>query len=112
MSALAMFQESSTFGTILVLLVYALTNAALPVYYRRHHPDLFSPIKHVLLPLVGLVFIGVPMYYLAKPGQTAPYSWYPWMALVFLVLALIYAFVLVGRDATIGDRIGSIVADE
>jgi hypothetical protein len=34
------------------------------------------------------------------------------MALGVLVLAIIYAFMLVQRDPGIGDRVGSIVADE
>jgi hypothetical protein len=61
---------------------------------------------------VGALTILVPLYYLAKPGQSAPYSWYPYMALGVLVLAIIYASVLVSRDPGISDRVGSIVADE
>jgi amino acid transporter len=112
MSATNFFFESSTFGTILVLVVYALSNLALPFYYKKHHPDLFNAFRHGVLPIVGLVFIAVPMYYLAKPGQPTPYDWFPWAALAFIVLAIVYASVLVSRDPAIGDRVGSIVADE
>ena len=112
MSALTMFVESSTFGTILVLIVYGLSNLALPFYYRRHHPDQFNGFRHGVLPALGIVSILVPLYYLAKPGQPAPFSWYPYMALGAIVLALIYASVLVAKDPAIGDRVGSIVADE
>jgi len=112
MSALTMFVESSTFGTILVLLVYGLSNLALPFYYKKHHPDLFNAFRHVVLPVLGLAVILIPLYYLAKPGQTAPFSWYPYIALGVVALAVVYAFVLVARDPSIGDRVGSIVADE
>jgi amino acid transporter len=112
MSAINMFFESSTFGTILVLVVYALCHLALPVYYRRHHPDLFHWFRHGVLPIVGALTILVPLYYLAKPGQGQPYNWYPWAALGFIVVAFAYSMVLVRRDPSIGDRIGSIVADE
>jgi amino acid transporter len=112
MSAINLFFESSTFGTILVLVVYALCHLALPVYYRRHHPDLFNWFRHGVLPIVGFFTIGVPMYYLAKPGQSQPYNWYPWVALIFIVLAVVYSMFLVQRDPSVGDRIGSIVADE
>lgn len=112
MSPLTMFDESSTFGTILVLIVYGLSNLALPFYYRRYHPERFNAFRHGVLPIVGIVWILVPLYYLAKPGQSAPYSWYPYMALGVLILAVIYASVLVKRDPGIGDRVGSIVADE
>jgi amino acid transporter len=112
LSALTYFAESSTMGTILVLVVYLLTNLALPVYFRRYHPDQFNIIKHGLLPLLGVVAIVVPMYYLAKPGQEAPYSWFPWIGLGCVVVAVIYSIVLTQRDPTIGDRVGSILADE
>ena len=112
MSATNFFFEASTFGTILVLVVYALSNLALPFYYRKHHPDLFNWFRHGVLPILGLVSIAIPVYYLAKPGQPTPYDWFPWAALVFILLAVFYASVLVSRDPSIGDRVGSIVADE
>ncbi|HUX04223.1 MAG TPA: APC family permease [Acidimicrobiales bacterium] len=112
MSATNFFFESSTFGTILVLVVYALSNLALPFYYRRYHPELFNWFRHGLVPIVGFLAIGIPLYYLTKPGQPTPYDWFPYAALVVMVLAVFYAVVLVSRDPGIGDRVGSIVADE
>jgi len=112
MNAVNFFVESSTFGTILVLLVYGLSNLALPFYYKKYHPELFNGFRHAVLPLVGIVFIAVPIYYLAKPGQPNPYDWFPWVALGLIVLAAIYATYLVSRDPGLGDRVGSIVADE
>ena len=112
MSATNFFFESSTFGTILVLLVYALSNMALPFYYKKHHPDLFNAFRHAVLPLIGLAVIGVPIYWLAKPGQATPYDWFPWVALVYIVVAAVYSVFLVKRDPGLGERVGSIVADE
>ena len=112
MSALTMFVESSTFGTILVLLVYGLSNIALPFYYKKYHPEMFNSFRHGVLPALGTVAILIPLYYLAKPGQPAPYSWYPYLALGVLILSLVYASVLVSRDPGLGERVGSIVADE
>ena len=99
-------------GTILVLLVYLAGNLALPFFIRRYKPEAFSPIRHGLLPLLGAALIIVPLYYLSKPGQAAPYSWYPYVALVLLILSIIYAIYLTRRDPTIAERVGSIVADE
>ena len=107
-----MFVESSTFGTILLLLVYGTSNLALPFYYRKYHPELFNGVRHGLLPILGTLWILVPLYYLAKPGQATPYNWYPYMALGAVILAVAYASILVHRDPAIGDRVGSIVADE
>ena len=112
MNALTFFDESSTLGTILVLVVYFLANLALPFYYRRFRPAEFNVIKHGVLPVLGLVVIGVPMYYLVKPGQAPPLDWFPYAALGIVVAAVVYSFILSRRDPGLGDRVGSIVADE
>jgi len=112
MVALTFFVESSTMGTILVLVVYFLANLALPFYYRKYRPAEFHLIKHVVLPVLGMIAIAVPVYYLVKPGQPAPYDWFPYAALAIVVVAVVYAFILNRRDPGIGDRAGSIIADE
>ena len=88
-----------------------MANLALPVYYRRFHRDSFSPVFHLLLPLLGAAAIGFPLYELIKPGQPAPFSHYPLIALGVVVVALIYGAVVFRRDRTLGERVGSIVAD-
>jgi amino acid transporter len=112
MSPYNYFAESATMGTILVLVVYLLSNLALPFYMRRHHADQFDVVRHGVLPFLGVVAIGVPMYYLAKPGQDPPYSWFPYLALAVIVVSVIYAVVLSQRDPTLSERVGSVVADE
>ncbi len=106
------FGYSSTFGTILVLCVYGMSNLALPFYFKKFHPELFNVLRHVIMPALGVVFIIVPLYYLSKPGQSQPYNWYPYAALITIVVAIIYSLILVARDPSVGDRVGSIVADE
>jgi amino acid transporter len=112
MNPLNFFAESSTMGTILILVVYFLSNLALPFYYRKFRPAEFSVLKHLVLPVLGMVAIAIPVYYLAKPGQAAPYDWFPYAALAILILAVIYAALLTRRDPSLGERVGSIVADE
>jgi amino acid transporter len=112
MSALNFFVESSTMGTILVLVVYFLSNLALPFYYRRYCPQDFNVFKHVVLPVLGMIAIAVPVYYLVKPGQAAPYDWFPYAALGVIVVSVVYAIIVSRRDPGLGDRVGSIIADE
>jgi amino acid transporter len=112
MNPLDFFDDSGTMGTILVLVVYFLANLALPFYYRRYRPAEFNVLKHVVLPVLGIIAVGVPMYYLVKPGQAAPLDWFPYAALAIIVLSIGYALWLVRRDPGVGDRVGSIVADE
>jgi amino acid transporter len=112
MSALNFFVESSTMGTILLLVVYFLSNLALPFYYRRYRPQEFSIVKHLVLPVLGMIAIAVPVYYLVKPGQSAPYDWFPYAALGVIIVSVAYAYWLSRRDPGLGERVGSIVADE
>ena len=112
LSALNFFFESSTMGTILILVVYFLANLALPFYYRKYRPAEFNIIKHIVLPVLGMVAIAVPVYYLAKPGQSDPYDWFPYAALGVVIVSVLYSMWLVRRDPGLGDRVGSIIADE
>ncbi len=105
------FGEIATLGTILIALTYLLANLALPVYFRRFHRERFSPITHLLLPLLGAAAIGYPLYELVKPGQPKPFNHYPLIALGILVVAVVYGGIMYARDRTLGERVGSIVAD-
>ena len=106
------FGEVATLGTILVAFIYLVANLALPVYWRKFHPDRFSPITHLALPLLGAAAIGYPLYELVKPGQPAPFDklpvdrprdrrWWRWSGVRFVY----------SRDPALGERVGSIVAD-
>ncbi len=112
LSALNFFVDSSTMGTILILVVYFLANLALPFYYRKYRPTEFNILKHAILPFLGMVAIAVPIYYLCKPPQPQPFDWFPFAALAIIVVSVIYAIWLVRRDPGLGERVGSIVADE
>lgn len=105
------FGEIATLGTILIALTYLVANLALPVYFRRFHPDRFSAVTHLVLPLLGAAAIAYPLYELVKPGQPAPFNKYPLIALGVVIVALVYGAVVFGRDRTLGERVGSIVAD-
>jgi amino acid transporter len=105
------FGEIATLGTILVAFTYLVANLALPVYWRRYHPERFNPMTHLVLPLLGAAAIGYPLYDLVKPGQPAPFNSYVWIALGIVVVALLWGAFVYSRDRTIGERVGSIVAD-
>jgi hypothetical protein len=110
-SPVTFFGEIATLGTILIAFTYLVANLALPVYYHRHERPSFSVIKHLLLPLVGAAAIGYPLYELIKPGQPAPYDHYPTIAGGVVLAALVWGAIAYGRDRTLGERVGSIVAD-
>jgi amino acid transporter len=109
---IVLFAEPSTLGTILVIIVYAVANLSLPVFYLKHYRSQFSLVRDLILPVVGTAAIVFPLYQLVKPGQPWPYNWFPYVALAMIVVALIYALILNSRDKTLGDKVGALVADE
>ena len=66
----------------------------------------------MILPVVGTAALVYPLYQLVKPGQPAPYDWFPYIALAAIVVSLIYAVYANARDKTLGDKVGALVADE
>jgi amino acid transporter len=105
-----LYAECSTMGTIVILFVYFLTTVALPVFmWRRHRPS-FSPLRHVVIPALGALTLIVPFIELCKPGQPAPYSEFPYIALALVVAAAVIAGITVRRHPSTGSSEGTTVA--
>ncbi len=107
-----LFGETATLGTIPVIVTYLVTNIALPFYILRHHREDFNPVRHLIIPVLGTVFMAFPLWGLVQPGQPYPFNIYPYLVLGLLVLTLIYGVVLAKRHPDLVQRIGSYVADE
>ena len=97
MDPVGLYAECSTFGTIIILVVYAATTVSLPVFIRRHHAEQFSPVRHVVVPLLGLVALMVPFFELFAPGQPAPYDVFPYLALLVIAAVGVLATVVTRR---------------
>src|SRR5206468_10257411 len=59
-------------GTVAIILVYIGSNIALIRYFWRLRER--NTGTHVLLPLVGIVALGYPLYVVVQPGQAYPYN--------------------------------------
>jgi amino acid transporter len=89
--------------TILLVSVYLVTNAACFGYFIRS--DRFDPIRHGLIPLLGvLAFIppwlaatGIKVFSFISP-LTTPYSYMVWGIAGFMVVAIVSLIVLWNRD--------------
>ncbi|MGH7709030.1 MAG: APC family permease, partial [Vulcanimicrobiaceae bacterium] len=102
----------ATAGTIPIAVVYLVTNVALPFFMLRHHRAETQTFRHIVLPILGVLALLLPIWGLVQPGQPYPFNLFPWLTLVVLILALVYGYVAERRDPTLGDRVGSIIADE
>ena len=106
------FGDTGTLGTIPVVIVYLVTNAALPVYILRFRRQHFSVLRHAVIPLVALLLTLFPLWGLIQPGQPAPFNLFPTLAGVGLVVSVVYGVLMARRDPNLARKIGSYVADE
>ncbi len=111
-SALDYFGDSGTLGTIPVILVYMGTNLALPVFMLRHHREQFRPVKHMVVPVLGTVFMLFPLWGLVQPGQDWPFNVFPYVALAVLAVSVLYGATLARRMPELAQRIGAYMADD
>ena len=105
------FGDTGTLGAIPVIVVYIVTNVALPVYMLRFHRADFSVVRHAIIPVLGTVLILFPLWGLVQPGQPAPFNLFPKLVLVGLILSLIYGVILARMRPDLASRIGSFIAD-
>jgi amino acid transporter len=106
------FDYTGTVGTIPIIIVYLATTVALPVYILRFHKADFNILKHAVIPALAVIGTALPLWGLVQPGQPAPYDYFPTMAGIGLVIAIIYGVILARRSPDLVQRIGSYVADE
>lgn len=106
------FGFAGTLGAIPIILIYMLTNVALPVYVMRYHRSELDIIRHIMMPIVGTLVMLFPLWGLIQPGQAWPYNVFPWVALGVLALSAIYGIVIARSSPGLAHRIGAYVADQ
>ena len=97
-----LYAECSTMGTIVILFVYVLMMLSLPLFMWRRHRERFSAVRHVLMPALGALVLVIPFAELFKPGQPAPYSLFPYIAIAIAAAATVIACLVVHRHPTTG----------
>lgn len=106
-----LFGDAGTLGTIPVIVTYLITNLALPVYMWRYHREDFNGFTHLIIPVLGTVFMLFPLWGLVQPGQPYPFSLYPKLVLALLAFSVIYGIILSKKNPHLVQTVGSYVAD-
>ena len=84
--------------TFALAFVYVMANIGLFVYFRRAHPDEFSWVKHLVVPAIGPVALGVVVYYSVVPLPAWPVSLAPFIVLGWLLVGCIVVAVVYRGD--------------
>lgn len=86
------YNLTGTWFTFALAFVYIVANIGLPVFYRREHPDEFTILKHIVVPLVGSVALILVVYYSVVPLPAWPINLAPFIVLGWLLVGVIVLF--------------------
>ena len=95
------FALLGTIATLIIVLIYILTNVSNLVFFWREHRDELNPVWNVVVPIIGtLIFIpvllaafGIDFAGLGITALSAPANAAPWVVLAWLVLgAIVFAY--------------------
>ena len=92
------YNVTGTWFTFALAFVYVVSNIGLFVFYRREHRDEFSWAKHLLVPAIGIIALGVVVYYSVNPLPAWPVSLAPFIVLGWLAVGVIVVTVLYRGD--------------
>ena len=97
-NAVSIFSDEAGIGTVPILIVYLLANIALPLHVLATGRAAFSPVKHVLIPLIGSAVLVYGVYKFVQPGQPAPANvFWAWILGIVALSAIATAIVYVRR---------------
>jgi len=100
------FALLGTIATLVIVIIYILTNLSNLVFYLREHREELNPIWNVVVPVLGIIIFipvllasfGINFFGLGIVGLVAPASYAPWVVLAWLVLGAVLYFYLSARS--------------
>jgi hypothetical protein len=92
-----------------MLPVYVLTNVALPVFVRKFYPTEFSPIVHVLFPIVSSAIFIVGIWLNIHPWPAEPMTSFPIIVLAVVVAAALWGAWLQRSGSPLFHQLGRVL---
>jgi amino acid transporter len=104
----------STVGSLLIISMYVLVNAALVVWWwrERRAGREHGVVAHVVVPLAGIAVLASPYYYNLKPGQPSPLNLVPWGLALLVALAASFTALVRRRSPEHLATAGRVLAGE
>ena len=98
--------------TLGIIPVYMLVNVAVIRYFRKYHPDEFNVLRHAILPIIGILLMGIPLYGSLWPVPAFPFNVFPYLVVIYVVISLIAAVWLERNRPHALKEAGKILASE
>lgn len=83
--------------TVPILLVYMATCLSVPFFYWREHRDEFNVGRHIILPAIPFIVLGIVIYFQFVPLPAAPFDLVGPINAAWLVLGIIIVILLSAR---------------
>ena len=102
--------------------MYVAVNAATIGYFLGEGRDQFNVLKHLVVPVLGIVFmvvgfvsalggVTIPIVNVTIPPLSAPFSYAPLIVVIWALVGIVLFFVLRARDPQSTSEIGAAVAE-
>jgi amino acid transporter len=85
-------------ATLFFIAAYALLCLGVIKYYWDHHRSEFHPWRHVIVPIAGLVGVGVVTYGNVHPTPPSPLRWFIWATVATIVGSALFSWYLERRN--------------
>jgi len=107
---------------LLFAAMYVAVNLAVIGFYYRERRSEFNPIKHVIVPVVGILllipaFLGVlggltiPLFDITLDPLKTPFDIVPLLVLIWMILGVVAYFVLRSRNPEALNRVGDVMTE-
>ncbi|HZU11328.1 MAG TPA: APC family permease [Chloroflexota bacterium] len=97
-----------TFGTLPLIIIYALTSVALIVYTARHSHEHFNPLTHYIAPAVGFLVMLAPAWSFFQT-TTPPFDRVAEITLLLFAFALVYGLIIAYTRPQAAARVGEAI---
>jgi amino acid transporter len=96
--------------TLAIIPVYIATNAACIRFFSTVARERRSVVKHVVLPVLGMLVMLIPVYGLVWPVPDAPYNVFPYLVVLAIVASAAVAAVIGRQRPEALARAGAVLA--
>jgi amino acid transporter len=101
------YSYMGTIGTLTLLVAYLLINVAAVRFFRRDREHGYSTLKHLVIPIIGIVILLWPIYGNLVPMPAYPFNLFPPIAALWIILGIVVIQVRTRRNPAIAASIVS-----